>query len=97
MEWMGHFWSCGAELVVHVRCCREHEQMSVALLDDILADNLHGISEGDLAEEDIGHVKAMIVSGKGGSPAPAGKRWLYEVRWGVRHKSGHTCACMPMA
>ena len=53
--------------------------MSVALLDDILADNLHGIGEEDLSEEEIGRVKGMIVSGKGGPPAPAGKRWLYEV------------------
>ena len=60
--------------------------MSVALLDDILADNLHGITERDLSEEEIGRVKGMIVSGKGGAPAPPGKRWLYEVLQ-------HCCSC----
>ena len=69
---------------------REHEQMSVALLDDILADNLHGITERDLSEEEIGRVKGMIVSGKGGAPAPPGKRWLYEVLGRTAAAAVHT-------
>lgn len=53
--------------------------MSVAILDDILAENVHNIDESDLSEDEIRHIKAMITAGKGGSPAPPGKRWLYEV------------------
>ena len=56
--------------------------MSVAILDDILAENVHNIDEKDLSEDEIRHVKAMITAGKGGSPAPPGKRWLYEVLGG---------------
>ncbi|EIE24922.1 hypothetical protein COCSUDRAFT_14348 [Coccomyxa subellipsoidea C-169] len=56
-----------------------HEQMSVNILDDILADNVHDISEADLSEDEIKHVKAMITSEKGGLPPPQGKRWLYEI------------------
>ncbi|KAK9918697.1 hypothetical protein WJX75_006087 [Coccomyxa subellipsoidea] len=56
-----------------------HEQMSVNILDDILADNVHDISEADLSEDEIKHVKAMITSEKGGQPPPKGKRWLYEI------------------
>ncbi len=57
--------------------------MSVNILDDILADNVHDISEADLSEDEIKHVKAMITSEKGGLPPPKGKRWLYEVCHGI--------------
>ena len=61
--------------------------MSVSILDDILAQNIHNITDDDLSEHDIKHIQAMITSGKGGSPAPPGKRWLYEVP--------HTCSICP--
>lgn len=53
--------------------------MSEDMLEQILTDNVHGFTEDDLSEDQIRHVKAMITSEKGGAPAPAGKRWLYEV------------------
>lgn len=53
--------------------------MSVNILDDILADNLHDMREADLNDEEIKHINAMITSEKGGSSPPPGKRWLYEV------------------
>ena len=58
---------------------RHHEKMSVDLLEDILGgEQSHTISRY-LNEEEIGHIKDMITSEKGGQPAPPGKRWLYEV------------------
>jgi hypothetical protein len=53
--------------------------MSASILDDILAQNIHNITDDDLSEHEIKHIQAMITCGKGGSPAPPGKRWLYEV------------------
>lgn len=59
--------------------CRQHERMSVELLEDILGgEQSHTISR-DLSEEEIKHIEAMITCEKGGQPAPSGKRWLYEV------------------
>ena len=58
---------------------RQHERMSVELLEDILGgEQSHTISR-DLSEEEIKHIEAMITCEKGGQPAPSGKRWLYEV------------------
>ncbi len=58
---------------------RQHEQMSVELLEDILGgEQSHTISR-DLSDEEIKHIEAMITCEKGGQPAPSGKRWLYEV------------------
>lgn len=58
---------------------RKHELMSVSILDNILADDVHGITEDDLSQDEIKHIKAMITSEKDGSSPPKGKRWLYEV------------------
>jgi len=69
----------GPRAMMRVLAARVHEQMSVSILDDILADNLHDIHEDDLNEEEIKHIKNMITSEKGGSSPPPGKRWLYEV------------------
>jgi hypothetical protein len=53
--------------------------MSKEIFEDILADNVHGITDKDLNPDQIRHVTNMITCEKGGDPAPAGKRWLYEV------------------
>lgn len=53
--------------------------MSVSILDNILADDVHSITEDDLSQDEIKHIKAMITSEKDGSSPPQGKRWLYEV------------------
>lgn len=52
--------------------------MSVSILDNILADDMHSITEEDLSQDEIKHIKAMITSEKDGSSPPKGKRWLYE-------------------
>ncbi|CAL8464238.1 g3773 [Coccomyxa elongata] len=57
----------------------KHELMSVSILDNILADDVHSITEEDLSQDEIKHIKAMITSEKDGSSPPKGKRWLYEI------------------
>ena len=77
LQGFAHMHGNAAEGLWHA--CRQHERMSVELLEDILGgEQSHTISR-DLSDEEIKHIEAMITCEKGGQPAPSGKRWLYEV------------------
>lgn len=55
--------------------------MSVKLFDRIRDENVHGIRDDELDEDEAARVRDIISAGhaKDGVYAPEGKRWQYEV------------------